>query len=354
MSGSEEAAGTTIPRTGRGQTVRRMRDIARLAGVSESTVSRALADSPLVNEETKARVRRIAQEHSYVVNEQARNFRLKRTGTIAVVIPIDDFEVQTLSDPFFMELLGSIADALNARGFDLLLSRVDAASSGWRKAMHDTRRADGTILIGQSTQHRAINRLADADLPLVVWGGRLPDQRYPTVGCDNERGGLLATEHLIACGRRRIAFLGHLPLPEVELRYRGHVQALRAAGMQVDPELVYDSRFSSDDARRAVTRMLAASGRPPIDALFASSDVLAMAAITALKERGLSVPEDVAVVGFDDIALAAWYNPPLTTVRQHIAEGGRLLVERMMERLEGRKVAPVMLAPELVIRGSSA
>lgn len=331
--------------------VRTMSDLARLAGVSESTVSRALADSPLVNENTKQRVRRLAKRHRYVVNEQARNFRLKRTGTIAVVIPIDSFQETPISDPFFMELLGSIADALNARGFDLLLSRVDAASSGWRKAVHDTMRADGTIIIGQSTQHRAINRLADDNLPLVVWGGRMADQHYPTVGCDNERGGAAVTRHLIDLGRRDIAFLGHRSLPEVELRYQGYVRAHQEAGIAVDPALDYDSRFTSEDARKAVARMLAEGRR--IDAIVAASDVLAMAAITALQEHGLAVPDDVAVVGFDDIALAAWYNPPLTTIRQHIAQGGKLLVDLMMARLNGDKVAPVMLEPELVVRASS-
>lgn len=292
----------TIRRSTPKADIKTMSDIARLAGVSESTVSRALADSPLVNAKTKDRVRRIAHSHNYVVNEQARNFRLKRTGTIAVVIPIDAKQQQPISDPFFMELLGAIADALNARGFDLLLSRVNAGDRHWPDAALDSSRADGTIIIGQSSQHETLNRMADTGAPMVVWGGRLPDQRYSTIGCDNETGALEATKHLIAQGRKRIAFMGHRGWPEVELRYKGYQRALEAAGHEIDPDLVFDSRFTSEDAHRVIAHLDLKT--LAFDGLVAASDVLAMAAINALQARGIHVPKDVAITGFDDIALA--------------------------------------------------
>ncbi|GAK32161.1 HTH-type transcriptional repressor PurR [alpha proteobacterium Q-1] len=327
-----------------------MADIARLAGVSESTVSRALADSPLVNAKTKDRIRKIARQNHYVVNEQARNFRLKRTGTIAVVIPIDAIQQQPISDPFFMELLGAIADALNARGFDLLLSRADATNPKWSAMALDNGRADGTIIIGQSTQHQTLNKMADSGAPMVVWGGRLPDQRYTTVGCDNLAGGMMATRHLIDQGRRHIAFMGHRDWPEVDLRYQGYLAALDAAGLEADPQLVLDSRFTREDAHRVIADMTR-SGLAP-DGIVAASDVLAMAAIKTLQEQGISVPRDLSIIGFDDIALATWYNPPITTIRQHIVQGGRFLVDLMMAKIAGEATAPVMLTPELVIRGS--
>lgn len=327
-----------------------MADLARLAGVSEATVSRALAESPLVNPRTRERIKMLARKHNYVLNTRARNFRMKRTGTINAVIPVESELDQPISDPFFMELLGAVADALNARGHDLLLSRVDVRGPEWPRIVHDPSRADGAIVIGQSDQHEVLNRLADEGLPFVVWGGRLPDQRYCTVGCDNVAAGELATAHLLAHGRRRIAFFGMREMPEVELRWRGHVRALADAGLAPDPALECRIRFTAAEAEKATADLLAGGAAP--DAIFATSDLLAMAAIKALSGRGVRVPEDIAVVGFDDIRLARWYSPPLTTISQHIGQGGRLLVDILMARLAGKKVTPTMLVPELVVRAS--
>ncbi|MEM9493783.1 MAG: LacI family DNA-binding transcriptional regulator, partial [Myxococcota bacterium] len=178
-----------------------MADIARLAKVSESTVSRALRDSPLVNQRTKDRVRAIARQHNYQVDTSARNFRLGRTQTVAVLIPLSSKSQQSISDLFFLDLLGSIADALVEAGYDLLLSKP--SGEDWNARFLESRRADGILVIGQAGHHEVIQGLARQQAPLVVWGGQLDGQLYCTVGSDNESGGFRAVKHLLDLGRRR-------------------------------------------------------------------------------------------------------------------------------------------------------
>ena len=333
-----------------GQKVFKMSDIARLAGVSESTVSRALSDSPLINNKTKARIRDIAAAHNYTINERARNFRLQRTQTIATIIALDPDTGQHISDPFFLDMLGAIADALTEYGYDLLLSQVPSSDLSWERKYLNANRADGIIFIGQSTLHDEFNRLADRGAPMVVWGAKLEDQTYCSVGGDNLTGGLKAVRHLLNIGRRRIVFLGQKALPEVSLRYEGYRRALAEAGLSAEPELEAPTYFVRDAASRAVHQLIDAGVQ--FDAIFATGDLIAMSAIQALHERGLSVPDAVSVVGYDDIPLAAQYNPALTTIRQNIAQGGRALVQALLDQLDDKHPDPVMLPTELVVRQS--
>ncbi|MFZ5609231.1 MAG: LacI family DNA-binding transcriptional regulator [Pseudomonadota bacterium] len=348
----------------------KMDDVARLAGVSKSTVSRALSDSPLVNEETKKRIRALAARHNYTIDERARNFRLRQTNTIAVVIHLTHDIDQHVSDPFFLDLLGHIADTLAERGYDLLLSKVVAGDADWLERLAATRRSDGLILLGQSTQHAIINQFAAQHPAMVVWGAKLPRQRYTTVGGDNVAGGAKACAHLLAQGRRHIAFLGDTRVPEIRHRHQGYVEALAKAGLKADPKLTLPVHFSSVAAYEAMREFLRGTigrsggqrawradqtiGRQRIDAVFAGSDVIAMSAIKALRESGLAVPGDVAVVGYDDIPLAAYVDPPLTTVRQDTSAAARLLVDSLLDRLAGRPAPSVVLDPVLVVRASSS
>ncbi len=329
-----------------------MADIARIAGVSKATVSRALNHSPLVNEETRARILALAAQFNYTINIGAQNLRRGQNRTVGVVVPFDSAARQHLTDPFFLSMLGALADALAARGLDMLLSRVAADQIDCAAQPFDTGRVIGIILIGQWRQHEQLNQLAARRVPIVVWGAQLPQQLYTTVGGDNVSGGMLATSHLIEHGRRRIAFFGDINIPEVAQRYRGYCNALTAAGLPVDPQLRVSVPFVPDGGTEAVREMARRSVL--YDAIFACSDLLAMTAINALRELGREVPRDLGVVGYDDIVLAHYYHPPLTTIRQPIRAAGEALVASLLELIDGRAAASSQLPTELIVRSTAA
>ena len=328
-----------------------MSDIARMAGVSESTVSRALANNPAVATRTRALVQKIAADAGYRINPAARSLRSKRTGIVSVAVPLAHQRAQHLYDPFMMTMLALLADELTSRGYSMLLSKIAKHQEGWIEDLRNGGQADGVILIGQSFEHEAINRAAKGGLAIVAWGEQLADQAYPSVGSDNRLGGLLATRHLLEHGRRQIAFLGDERLPEITPRFAGYRSALAEQGLTPDRALLVRTEFELDDAYRAVKAMLAKGARP--DGIFAVSDVIAVGAIRALADASLRVPQDVSVIGFDDIALAAYSHPSLTTIRQDLALGARLLVDKLIARSNNLPVDTTVIAPQLIVRESA-
>lgn len=323
-------------------------DLAREAGVSASTVSRALAGNPMISATTRKLVADLAQAHGFQPNRLASNLRLKRTQAIGVVLPLGHETGQHLSDPFFITMLGHLADALTTRGYDLLLTRVIPTDAMWLDRLVDSGRIDGLIVIGQSDQTQVLDKVAARFAPIVVWGARLPGQVHTSVGSDNVLGGRLATEHLVATGRRRLAFFGNPEVPEIAQRYQGFADVCGELGLQrsmlgvhLTPDAAYD--------------MIAAhlDGHTAPDGIVAASDTVAMMAIRALAERRLRVPEDVGIVGYDDVTLAAHTTPPLTTVRQDLARGATLLTELLFRKLGGEAVESIVLIPELAVRGSA-
>jgi DNA-binding LacI/PurR family transcriptional regulator len=328
-----------------------MADIARLAGVSTATVSRALNKSALVNDATRERIEQLARSLNYSINVGAKNFRLGHNRTIAVVVPYDVATRQHLTDPFFLSMMGSIADALTDRGFDMLLSRVDADKLDTVAQLHDSGRAIGIIMIGQWRHHDQLNQLAARRVPVVVWGAQLPQQLYCTIGSDNVAGGFLATEHLIKIGRKRIAFFGDVNLPEAAQRFEGYQKALTKYKIKLDKKLCVSVPFLAESARKAVHDLC--RQQIQFDAVFACSDLLAMTAISTLREEHLRVVEDVALVGYDDIELARYFHPPLTTIRQPIDMAGRALVQALVELLEGAQPVPKLLPTQLIVRSTS-
>lgn len=328
----------------------RMSDIARLAGVHASTVSRALAGSPLVEKGMRSRILRLAQEHGYVVNSTARNLRLKRTQTLGVVIPLGHEAGQALTDPFFVDMLGHLADEITQRGYGMFLRKVLPPMDNWLEELIAAQRADGIIVIGQSTEHAAIEAAARRYFPLVVWGGHLEHQSYCTVGTDNFGGARLAVEHLLAAGRQQIVFLGDPSIPEVRLRHDGYRAALKK-GSRGSADRIVPAGMTADTAYEAMRAYIRSGAR--FDAVFAATDVIAISAMRALAASGLTVPRDVAVVGFDDIPMAAHVHPALTTVRQDRQRGARMLCDLLLRRIEGEDAPSATMPAELIVRESS-
>lgn len=329
----------------------RMADIAHLAGVSESTVSRALADNPAVNARTRAIVRQVAAEAGYRINAAARSLRSRRTATVTVAVPLVHESEQPLSDPFMMTMLALLAEELTRRGYSMLLSKVPAHVDHWVEDLFHPGQTDGVILIGQSFEHAAIEAASVAEIPIVVWGARRADQSYVSVGTDNRLGGALATRHLVSTGRRCIAFLGDERLPEIAHRFQGYRGVVEESGLRFDPLLHARAPFSAALSYTTAKALLAKC--PEIDGLVAASDVIAGSAIRALAESGRSVPRDVSVVGYDDIPLASLGHPSLTTVRQDLKRGAALLVEKLLSVIGGGPAEPVVLPPELIVRESA-
>lgn len=327
-----------------------MQELAELAGVSVSTVSRALAGKTIINAKTRERVVELARLHGFKPNQVAQNLRLRRAQAIGVVMPMGHEIDQHPSDPFFMTMLGHLADALTARSFDLLLSRIIPADDDWLSNLLDSGRVDGVIVIGQSDQSAVLDAAAAQHRALVVWGAHFPGQQHVSVGSDNIRGGLMAGRHLIERGKRNLLFLGNPNAPEFGQRQQGFVQACAEAGL-ADSVHTLPIHLTAEAAYTETAAYLA--GNPGIDGIFAASDVVAMSALRALSERGLSVPGDVAVVGYDDIMLAAHTSPPLTTIRQDLETGARLLVDILFHRIDGDECASVELEPQLIVRASS-
>lgn len=333
------------------KTMKNMDELAKLANVSVSTVSRALAGSTLISTKTRERIAKLAEEHNFQLNEKARNFRLKKTNMIAVVMMVDIKSGQHISDMFFLQMLGSLADALTAQGYDLLLTHIAIEDMPAIDRSRAFRQTDGIIFIGQGNQQEHLNRLSDLGKPMVVWGAELENSHYCTVGTNNELGGYLATKHLLNLGRERIAFFGDINFPEPQQRYSGYCRALQEKGLPIDKSLQHNVPFDMTHANTEIHDLMQQGLK--FDAAVCSSDLIAIAAIDAFNSFGVKVPDDIALVGFDDIALAALTQPPLTTVKQNITQGGHVIVRKLLAQINGDPASDTILKTELVVRRSS-
>lgn len=342
----DQDPGTDRPKPHR---IRNIAELARIAGVSAGTVSRALANKDLVNKETRERIQAIAREHGFRPNQMARRLRTQRTGVIGVVIPLGHERRQHISDPFFMTLFGHLADALTENGYDIMLSRVIPGDPEWLDRIVDSGMLDGALVIGQSDQLEAIERVAGEFLPMVVWGRHRSGQVHCVVGSDNVAGGKLASERLIERGCRKLAFFGDPRGPEIADRLAGVQSAVSAAGVGL---LDLPIHLSSQEMGEQISAQLDRLGNE-VDGIVAASDMIAMATVRILHERGIDVPGQIAVTGYDDLPIATQTVPQLTTIRQDIAGGARLMVEKLMQRIAGETTPSSVLPPELVVRGSA-
>ncbi len=329
-------------------------DIAQLAGVSQPTVSRALRGSPTVSEQTRLRIEAIAQQLNYTVDKNASNLRLQETRTLALLFFEDPTPDETGINPFFLSMLGSITRTCALRGYDLLIS-FQQLSANWHVDYEDSRKADGIILLGYGdyeVYREKLEKLVEQETHFVRWGFAQEGQPGTTIGCDNFRGGMDAARHLMQHGRRHIAFLGDASshYPEFQDRYRGFCEAQGAEGILIDSALQIDA-LNSQEAGYDAANILVGSGTK-FDAVFAASDTIAIGAMMALRERGLNVPADIAIVGFDDIPAATMAHPPLTTIQQDYKRAGEVLVDSLLQQIRNEQASTAVLPAKLIVRQS--
>ncbi|MBP3977234.1 LacI family DNA-binding transcriptional regulator [Microbacterium sp. BLY] len=323
-------------------------EVAATAGVSRSTVSRVVNGSTAVSPEALAAVRAAIDELNYVPNRAARSLASRQTHAIALIVPEDT--TRFFGDPFFAAIVAGITGAL--RRSDYLLNLLIASDDPGDKMTSFVRNGavDGALIVSHHTSDAFVDRIADA-VP-VVYGGR-PVRRGAgdyVVDVDNVAGGRVATQHLVDIGRTRIATIsGPLTMVSSTDRVQGFRAALSAAGLT--PFAVEEGDYSEASGAEAARRLLA-EGRP--DAIFVASDLMARGALTALRAAGVRVPEDIAIVGFDDSSVASTTDPPLTTMRQPMYAQGEAMTQVLLSRLAGEDPPRTTILPtELVVRGSA-
>jgi LacI family transcriptional regulator len=334
---------TPVPRT-------TLKHLAARAGVHPSTISRVVNNDPLlrVSPETRARIEALLQETGYRPDVVARSLKLRQTFVLAMIIP-------DITNPLFANIFLGIEDAASERGYSVLLANTGGSPERERDHLRtvQARRVDGLVLASAMLRDPSVGWLREQNIAHVLVN-RYSDQRDLFVGADDFGGAKAATEHLLSLGHRRIAHLAGGPgISTAVERRRGYVTALREAGIEPDPALVVESGYLEETGRGAMERLLALP-EPPT-AVFAVNDMAAIGAHGALLERGLRIPEDVALVGYNDLPLASRLEPPLTTLRVPAREFGRLSAQMLVGRIQsgGTSRQRVILPVELIVRGST-
>lgn len=324
-----------------------------MAGVSQSTVSRALSDSPLVNQETRERVKRIAKELNYKVDKNASNLRKQHSQTIALLFFEDPTSDDSLINPFFISMLGSITKATAAAGYDLLVS-FQNLKDDWHAVYEDSNKADGLILLGYGSYtdyEYKLSQLEEQGTRFLRWGA--PDEKHPgvSIGCDNYLGGVEITKHLLMLGHRSFGFIGYADetAPEFKARYDGFMTCITDYGLSA-AKVVQKNAISTEAAGYEAALQILGGERP--DAIVCASDLIALGAIRAVRSLGLKVPKDVAVVGYDNIQVSEFASTPLTTVHQNTQLAGELLVTNLLKMINNETVTDYLMPPELIVRQS--
>jgi DNA-binding LacI/PurR family transcriptional regulator len=322
-------------------------DVAAQAGVSTMTVSRFLNDTGPVAARTAAKISDAIESLNYIPHQGARALAARQTNVIGLILP-------EMDDVFFFQLIRGIQQTAVGNGFDLLL--YSSSNPGEIDVLnlplgpHNT---DGLIVFANSLDSAALSRLHAQQFPLVsLLQTPSAELAIPAVAFENKAGAYSMIEHLVACGHKKIAFLaGSAENEDAQWRDAGYRAAMAAHDIVIDTELIAAANFNAETARQIVAQWLADD--KTMDAIFAADDVSARGAIVAVQDAGLRVPDDVAVVGFDDALLSQYIDPPLTTVRAPIEEAGRVAVEQLLHVMRNESAESLTLLPtELVIRQS--
>ncbi len=331
-----------------------IKDIARKAGVSHCTVSRALHHSPLINPKTAERIREIARLSGYVPNAVARSLVSRSTRTVGVV-------VTTIADPFIGEVVEGIESIANERGYSVILANSNAEPEQEIKVVDSftERRVDGILVAASRVGAFHGKRLAGANVPIVLINNQRLNHQHlgnyaNSVGIDNVAASRDIVGHLLELGHRRIAYIGDRSGYQSDAeRFSGYRAMLKRARLTLDPRLVVRGDGKPEEGERAATQLLQLDHRPT--AIFCYNDMTALGALRAAGNCGLQVPRDLSIAGFDDLFVASYTSPPLTTIRQPKQEMGRRAMLILLQLLKGEATeSRLMLPGELIIRGSTA
>ena len=326
-----------------------IKDIARLANVSHSTVSRALRGNPQVNANTAARIRKIADRAGYRPSAAARSLVMGRSRTIGVV-------VTNIADPFVAGVVSGIEDTAEAQGYSVYLANSNAEPEREKRVVRsfEERRVDGIIVTSSRVGALHVPAMERMRVPIVLLNNQHPSEFAHSVLIDNAAASLEATRHLIGLGHQRIGYLGdrfgHQSDAE---RLAGYRAALEESGIEFSPTLAVRGDGKPEGAEEAMGRLLALR-RPPT-AVFCYNDQSAMGAMRRIRAGGLRIPDEISVVGFDDLYLCQYLDPPLTTVRQPMRQMGRMAMETLLQIFGGSQSAHnLRVAGELIVRESTA
>jgi DNA-binding LacI/PurR family transcriptional regulator len=345
-----KADGTAQPGTSK-QGLRQpsIKDIARLARVSHPTVSRALQNSPLVNAKTAEKIRKIAKESGYRASAVARGLVTRRTRTIGLV-------VTTVADPFTSEVVTGIEQTANDHGYCVFLADSNADPDRERKIVQSfaEQRVDGIIVTSSRVGALYLPLLSEMMVPIVLVNDQHPGAFVHSVMICNQEGSRAVTEHLVGLGHRRIAYIGdQFGYQSDTERFAGYREALNAAAIPFLPELVVRGDGKPEAAMRAMDELLALKGPPT--AVCCYNDMSALGAMRSIHMLGLRVPDDISIAGFDDLFVASYTQPPLTTVRQPMRRMGQLAMENLIKLMSGQEsVVRIKINAELIVRESTA
>jgi DNA-binding LacI/PurR family transcriptional regulator len=329
-----------------------IKDIAKRAGVSITTVSRALNGYPDIHPRTRERVLRIADEMNFRPSAVARSLVMKKSKTIGLII--SELTCSSSSHHFIFDIIRGVHDQAALMGYDVILSATSPHKQQEISYMElcTRRQLDGVLLMGVRTDDRYLQEVLDASVPCMLIDVPLVSKTCGHVMVDNVRGARMAVQHLVDLGHRRIGMInGHQQAYVSFDRLKGYRQALEENGLTFDPDQVFDGNFEEDSGIEGVSRLL--SRFPDMTALFCASDMMAVGAIRALHQWGKRVPDDVAVVGYDDIDLVRYIQPPLTTIHQPRYQMGTKASELLIHLLSGGKGETVVLEPQLIVREST-
>lgn len=334
------------------------KEVAEFAGVSEATVSRVLNGVGPIKESTRARVREAAERLGYQLNAVAASFARGKSGNIGVVLPHVP-KVHLFSTYYFSEILSGIGEAARASGQGLLLLYRDPKEPYDYVSLFATQRVDACLVLGASLvpyEQESIVRMAEEHLPFCVVDQRYDDPRISSVYADHAEGSYAAAKHLLTRGCRSIGFLNGSPhYSNSADRAEGYRSALREAGLAPEAELQFEGNYSRTSGYKAAEAVERQLGR--MDGIVCANDRMAIGLIQGLRERGRRIPEELAIVGCDNADIAAWFDPPLTTVEVPFYEMGKLAAERLLESLKedkaSRPAIREVLRTSLVVRQSS-